>query len=249
FDRPGFTFPAPNWSLGRIDIYGQLTTYSLGFNDNVTGLVSGGDGNLWFIDLTKNQVVKFSLVTKAVAGTFAIPSASNQNGDNQTILAWDGNVWFTRGTALDRITPDGTITEFHVPSGGQPAALLMSGDNTIWFTEPSSGKLGQLVLSSVTPGGSATINESSANLSDVVQLFLLPPAFAGSSGAHKLGIVPNANCTETKMAFSSLTGKWEMVTVQLPEPCADIAAVGVIAKADPLGAAAIVIGGTVGSFS
>ena len=201
FDRQ---FPGPNvssaWKLGRIDIYGQVTTYDLGISgDSLAGLVSGGDGNLWFIDETKSQVVKFSMVTKSVAGTFAIPSASNQKQDDQMILGWDGNVWFTRGTSIDRVTLDGAITEFHTPSGGQPSAILMSGDNNIWFTEPSSGKLGQLVMSSITPGGSATINESSTIFSaDVHVLLIVPPAFAGlSAAAHALDIAPNDKCPPT----------------------------------------------------
>jgi virginiamycin B lyase len=201
------------WKLGRIDIYGQFTTYDLGISDLsgsgdfLRSLVSGGDGSLWFIDETKNQVIKFSLVTKSIAGRFPIPSASS-GSDDQMVLGWDGNVWFTRGTSIDRVTPDGTIMEFHVPSGGKPAAILMAGDGNIWFTEPDSGVLGQLVMSSITSGGSATFNESAAGIApDVQQLFInVPPAFADSTGASAqvLNVVPNADiCRYTVVVVDS----------------------------------------------
>ena len=138
------------------------------------------------------------------------------------ILGWDGNVWFTRGTSIDRVTVDGAITEFHVPSGGQPSAILMSGDNNIWFTEPSSGKLGQLVMSSITPGGSATINESSAIFPAAVHgLFILPPAFASSSGAaHTLGI--KQTCPPMTIMAPDTFGVMVKVTVQYPPPCESV---------------------------
>ncbi len=189
--------------------------------DFLRSLVSGGDGNLWFIDETKSQVVKFSMVTKSIAGTFAIPPSSGSA--DQMILGWDGNVWFTRGTSIDRVTPDGTITEFPIPSGGRPTAILMSGDGNIWFTEPSSGKLGQLVMSSITAGGTATINET-AFTPDVEEIFLnLPPAFAGSSGAAQaLAITPNDTCPPfTKLGVGSILGNPIVITIPTPPPCYD----------------------------
>jgi streptogramin lyase len=173
-DRPAPGPGASNaWKLGRIDIYGQVATYDLGIsNDQLIGLVSGGDGNLWFIDDSKNQVVTFSLATNSMAGTFTIPSASNKNGDGVMTLGLDGNVWFTRGASIDRVGPDGAITEFRVPSGGQPASISTGGDGNLWFTEPSTGRIGQLVVSSVS-GSTATINEA-ASVQNAYEMFALP---------------------------------------------------------------------------
>lgn len=181
-------FPPTNWKLGRIDIYGQVNAYDLGSTDQLRGLVSGGDGNLWFVNDSKNQVVKFSIVTRSMAGVFPIPSASNQDGDGAMAVGPDGNLWLTRGNAIDRVKVDGTITEFHVPSGGKPAAIALGADANIWFTEPSSARLGQLVVSSITSGGNATINETGAILANAYDLFALPARFAASAKSGTLGM-------------------------------------------------------------
>ena len=195
FDRPAPGPGASNaWKLGRIDIYGQVTAYDLGIsNDQLRGLVNGGDGNLWFIDENKNQVFKFSPLAGKVLGTFSIPSASNQNGDDVATLGPDGNVWFTRGTSIDRITPDGTITEFHIPSGAQPAAIVTGGDGNLWFSEPAASKIGQLVVSSITSGGSATINEI-ASVGNAYEFFTFP---ATAGGAGKTGDLAATPCPAT----------------------------------------------------
>jgi virginiamycin B lyase len=220
FDRPA---PAPGasfaWKLGRIDVFGNVTAYDLGISgDSLAGLVSGDDGNLWLINETKNQVVKFSLATNSVAATFAIPSQSN-GADDKTVAAWDGNIWFTRGTSIDRVTRDGTITEFPVPSGGKPAAILMAGDGNIWFTEPVSGRIGQLVISTTT------INESATGIAPgVYEFFLLPPSFAGSTVASHSPIRAEASnpCPGiTFLAPDSDTGKTSNVVLAVRQ-CADI---------------------------
>ncbi|HUJ14466.1 MAG TPA: hypothetical protein VLV86_05140 [Vicinamibacterales bacterium] len=212
------------WKLGRIDVFGNVTSYDVGFSgDQLTGLISGGDGNLWFIDATTSQLVRFSLATNTVDGKFAIPSPSSGD-DDKTVLGWDGNVWFSRGTSIDRATPDGTITEFHVPSGGKPAAVVMGGDGNIWFTEPSSNSIGQLVLSSVTAGGSATINESAGILPGVYEMTVLPPAFASFPvTAHSLEVAQaTAPCPPiTFLGKNSFTGQQQQVVFPIPQ-CADI---------------------------
>jgi len=227
FNRPSPGPGASNaWKLGRIDIYGQVTTFDIGIsNDQLRGLVSGGDGNLWFIDENKSQVVKFSIATKSVAGTFAIPSASNQDGDDQMVLAPDGNVWFTRGTSIDRIKTDGTITEFHVPSGGHPTGIVTGGDGNIWFTEHTAGKIGQLVVSSITPGGSATINETGAIVPYGEELFALPPGFAngsGKTGAQDVKPCPELTYLVRLSPPNSTSGNATVVSTAPVTACADI---------------------------
>jgi hypothetical protein len=81
------------------------------------------------------------------------------------ILGPDGNLWFTHGNSIDRLKVDGTITEYPVPTaGGNPSALVIGGDGNLWFTEYVGKKLGQLIVSSATDAGAATINESDAVL-------------------------------------------------------------------------------------
>src|SRR5262249_29026364 len=39
---------------------------------------------------------------------------------------------------IGRITPSGTITEFAIPSGGDPSAIAAGPDGNLWFTEPGA---------------------------------------------------------------------------------------------------------------
>ena len=49
----------------------------------------------------------------------------------------DGNVWFTSTLAsIGKITPDGSITEYALPSGSSPAIAITTGaPGTLWFSD------------------------------------------------------------------------------------------------------------------
>ncbi|HLJ73462.1 MAG TPA: hypothetical protein VKU62_02670, partial [Thermoanaerobaculia bacterium] len=220
YDIPFFGATNDNNSkLARIDIYGQVTTYPLGLGRDFFGsLVTGGDGNLWFMDTAKNAIVKFSIVDHTVT-TYAL---SPQNGGGKGVLGLDGNVWFTHGTAIDRVTADGTITEFKTPSGNQVSDIAVAGDGNIWFTEYDAGKLGQLVVSSISSGGSATINESAAVLKNGETLLLLPPGFVTVSGKKGLDTNTCPPLTFIVKITPPTAGVYVSTTI-LTSPCADIA--------------------------
>src|ERR1035438_7398253 len=64
----------------------------------------------------------------------------------------DGNVWFTeyRAGKIGRITPAGVITEFSIPSGGNPQDIRLGPDGNLWFTD-ALAKIGK-----ITPAGVIT---------------------------------------------------------------------------------------------
>src|SRR5207342_1189323 len=73
----------------------------------------------------------------------------------------DGNLWFvelaggldglqTDGNRVGRITPDGKITEFQIPSpAGSPTNVAVGPDRNVWYTKGAA-------LGRVTPAGSIT---------------------------------------------------------------------------------------------
>jgi streptogramin lyase len=66
----------------------------------------------------------------------------------------DGNVWFTEigGDKIGRITKDGTITEFPVPTpNSYPHGITAGPDGNMWFTEIKGNKIGR-----TTPEGKVT---------------------------------------------------------------------------------------------
>jgi len=59
----------------------------------------------------------------------------------------DGNVWFGEGNAnkIGRLTPQGTLTEFAIPTDqSEPYFLAAGADGNIWFTEISANKVGRI---------------------------------------------------------------------------------------------------------
>ena len=60
----------------------------------------------------------------------------------------DRNIWYTKGSTVGRVTPDGTITEFKLPSNGatgltagsdrQPPARLA---NRLWIAMSAANKI------------------------------------------------------------------------------------------------------------
>jgi virginiamycin B lyase len=56
-----------------------------------------------------------------------------------------GNLWFTEfnGNKIGRITPQGAITEFPVPTANSaPNGITAGPDGSVWFTEEGANKIG-----------------------------------------------------------------------------------------------------------
>src|SRR5437588_6350752 len=51
----------------------------------------------------------------------------------------DGNLWFIESNVnkIGRITPTGTVTEFDIPTAGDPSSITAGPDGNLWFSAPS----------------------------------------------------------------------------------------------------------------
>jgi virginiamycin B lyase len=90
---------------------------------------------------------------------FTLPRPNSGPGD--ITAGADGNMWFVElagqmdgrkvdGNRVGRITMDGTITEFPIPSQtGSPINIAVGPDRNIWFTKGG-------VVGRVTPDGTIT---------------------------------------------------------------------------------------------
>jgi virginiamycin B lyase len=90
----------------------------------------------------------------------------------------DGNIWFTDTdlNKIGRMTLDGKVTEFDVPTPDSlPAGIIAGPDGNIWFTEVSGGKIGR-----ITPNG-------------VIREFTLPSRANGHSTPVALVVGPDGN--------------------------------------------------------
>lgn len=82
---------------------------------------------------------------------FELPAGSEPDG---IAAGADGNLWFAERGAdrIGRITPDGTITEFPLPTPeAEPSQVTAGADGDVWFTELRPGNIGR-----ITPGGEVT---------------------------------------------------------------------------------------------
>ena len=120
------------------------------------GITPGPDGNLWFSERTGNRIGRITPagVVTEFGGLTPYPSTCEVNwpgGPTGITLGGDGNLWFSEvcNGLIGRITPQGAVTEFAVPTlDSKPWAITTGPDGNVWFTENKALKIGR-----VTPSG------------------------------------------------------------------------------------------------
>jgi len=139
-------FPLPTLPSGRAILP----------SDAPNSLVTGPDGNLWFVDS-----VNFVIVRVTIAGDVA--SFGPTTGQPLEIVAGsDGALWFTENLSgeIGRITTGGVISEFAFsgsdknvsnPNNPFPTGITLGPDNNIWFGSVVGGSV--LNLNRLTPNG------------------------------------------------------------------------------------------------
>lgn len=60
----------------------------------------------------------------------------------------DGNLWFTGNSAnnIDKITPSGVVTEYHLSGNQQPFGITVGPDGNLWFTNVAGNSIGKITL-------------------------------------------------------------------------------------------------------
>ncbi len=129
----------------------ELPTYpSTRCDGSPSEIIAGPNGNMWltlfssFFDDSRMGDTTGCVAEINMSGGVTMMRLPSYNGANTgpdpegIVLGPDGNVWVSDpGTsAIDRITPSGSITQFVVNSTvGVPAELSVGADGAIWFTE------------------------------------------------------------------------------------------------------------------
>jgi streptogramin lyase len=143
------------WSggnIGRITPTGVITEFPDGYAQT-NGIAPGQSGMLWFtysiIDNPSNIVGM--ITTTGQITTFPTPAGGCPDGG--IVLGSDGNMWFPdlcRST-IDRILPDGTVTEFPTPTVGGPLDIAAGPDGNVWYVDSNSdhGIVGRVTMSGI----------------------------------------------------------------------------------------------------
>jgi virginiamycin B lyase len=107
------------------------------------------------------------------------------------VAAPDGNVWYTweeagSATGVARVSPAGVITEFIIPTGKPQSwifGLALGADGNLYFADRQTSILYELVLSTATDSGTATINSGTIAI-DIPEDLVAVSNRSGSEGIH-----------------------------------------------------------------
>lgn len=157
-------------SIDRISSNGFVATYPI--LGNALGLANGADGRIWFINRAPD-LSTFELGAVTVYGQITLYPLSQQ-GESLNGLAQgpDGNVWYTASANqigyVGKVTPQGQITEYPLPSNITAGSLAAGSDGKIWFVAfDSSGGVGIGRID--TDGTSYTLYPTPTNPTWIVQ--------------------------------------------------------------------------------
>jgi virginiamycin B lyase len=127
----------------RITGDGQQQAYSLPPGSFPVGLLVEPEGNVWFTDIRKNQIVRLAPATGELRH-YDVPTADSW----PFFLVRDpnGNLYFTErvGNKVGRLDPrTGSVQEFPILTPhAQPAGMTITPDGQLFFTQNSSNKVG-----------------------------------------------------------------------------------------------------------
>jgi virginiamycin B lyase len=134
--------------LGRISLGGEITEFPLpGTDSRASAIASGPDGALWFTEEAESKIGRL----QGTITEFPLPPSTGPAG---IAAGPDGNIWFTEKIAnkIGRITPNGSVTEFAVPTPSSlPNAIAVGPDGALWFTEEGASQVAR-----ITPTGEIT---------------------------------------------------------------------------------------------
>lgn len=156
------------YKVGKITADGLVTEYPLSdspssdYDRQLDAIALGSDGNIW---ATAGGATWRIGMTGA--STF-YPTPSQYWGTPGIAPGLNGSLWFTElyGNNVARITTDGVIHEYAIPtSGAFPNGIVQGPDGNIWFTEQAGNKIGVIVLSSLPVDPLLVLSSSSLSFS------------------------------------------------------------------------------------
>jgi virginiamycin B lyase len=144
--------------IGRITPKGVVTEFPLPRPNSGPGdITAGPDGAMWFVELSGgmdgvrtdgNRIGRITYGGRITEYPLPSGSASPIN----IAVGPDGNLWYTRGTGLGCVTPDGRISEIQAGADFRGAGLSAGSDrepplrliNRLWFADGGANHISYL---------------------------------------------------------------------------------------------------------
>ncbi len=142
-------------SIDRVTTAGVVAPFSDPQMEGPTGITTGPDGALWFINHGNDTIGRIT-----TAGAVTTFTGAQIAGAASITSGPDGALWFNRIGSIGRITTAGALSSFASPDVGG-GAIAAGSDGNLWFTGASVGA-GGVTVGRITPAGVVTTYGSGA---------------------------------------------------------------------------------------
>jgi virginiamycin B lyase len=147
--------------IGTVTPQGSVKEFAVGAGSEPVDIITGPDNALWF---TEAGVKKIGRLTPAGALTHF--GAGTQRLSGGLTVATDGALWFGQESQVGRLTADGKLTEFDLPSGVYETGAVFGG---------AKGGILIGVIKRGGQGGLVSVTRTGATREfDLPQKYLLP---------------------------------------------------------------------------
>jgi streptogramin lyase len=159
-------FHESDLGIGRIALDGTVENFTAnlpaGFDPE--GVIPGLHEDAYIIE--NNGIITVAYVSS----TGAITEIPTTRSTRAMVIGTDDNLWvtsegtFTKAPAIERIEPDGTVTEFEAGLGpnSDPGAIVAGPEESMWFADPGSPAIGQITHSGAIAEYSEGLNAGAA---------------------------------------------------------------------------------------
>lgn len=137
--------------IGRITTTGSIKEFPIAMANSFPSGIVNGPGGLWFTQTETQYVAR--ITTSGVVTEFYVYTGSAANNlDGGIALGPDGNLWFTKFSAVSSITVGGTVTDHLVTTTSAPETIVVGPDKNLWFNEFNPPRQ----VAKMTTGGALT---------------------------------------------------------------------------------------------
>jgi|KBSMisStaDraftv2_1062788.scaffolds.fasta_scaffold188100_1 virginiamycin B lyase len=126
----------------------EFAVPELGGPSSPGSITAGPDGALWF-SIHSAKLAIGRITTAGDITTFLLPATVTSV--DPVIAGPDGNIWFGDGANVGRMTLEGLVTEFALPTGGAEAFMNQGPDGNLWGANAAANQIQR-----ITTGGGVT---------------------------------------------------------------------------------------------